>query len=219
MIRRVLFFVSILLTTLAAHAAPLTPIDLAEARSLVEQFQAVPAEHMFCSARSERGFRWERGGDSERVLPELSRYFSSEMQRLFAWALCDIPKLPEPTMAERSFNWDFRYGLSETESTSQPSRAENVKILTPHGQKDSKIIVRVLFNFYLTENTSLQTTYTLIKENGQWKIDDIALKGYQTEEEEILPGSKSLKTELQAAYKRAEAKCGREPACKAKLGK
>ena len=209
-------FCCVLLTPIA-HSAPITGNDLAEVKILVGQFNSVPAEHMFCSARGASGQIWERGGDPERVLPELTKYFSAEMLRLFKWVQCQLPAYPDSTMhGGLDYYWDFRYGLSQTDSSYAPSRAEKVRALAPHGQRNTKILVKVLFVY---AGHPCESTYTLIKESGHWKIDDIALKGYSTEVEVFLPDTKSLKTELQAAYKRAEAKCLQDPKCKTKMGK
>ena len=219
MIQRTLLFAIILLITFSVKAASLGPDDIAEAKKQVDQLHQVSAEHMFCSARGERGLRWERGGDPAQVLPEMSQYLSNEMLRLFAWAMCGKPEHPKLELYDKAYNWDFRYGLSETESTSQPSRVKNLKIYTPKAQNPRLILAKVSFNFYLADDATLNTAYTLIREDGLWKIDDIALKGYSSNVEEILPGSRSLKTELQAAYKRGEAKCLQDPKCKTKMGK
>lgn len=88
--------------------------------------------------------------------------------------------------------------------------------LPPKQIKMDVASVTVLYDWGSKKN--LSTRYTLIREDQQWKINDIALKRYSTEAEEILPSSKSLKAELQAAYKRAVAACLKDPKCHKKMG-
>lgn len=206
----------------AAHAGPAMDGDLVNAEKTVAQFLKVPAEHMFCS---DRGLPWEPGGDGEKVLPEMAHFLSAEMLRLFGWIHCGTPEYPTPSMRESNkYYWDFRYGLRQSESDSEPSRVRNLRILSPRMGANQNINITTLFNFYSAGNADLVTTYSLVYENGQWKIDDIALKGYVIDmgtmgKEPLLPSSKSLKTELQAAYKRAETKCLQDPQCRVKLSK
>ena len=225
MTQRFLLFIFILFTTYATHAYTITSNDLLDVKKLVGEFHKVPPEHMFCSARAERGFRWEPGGDPELVLPEITHFFSSELLRLFGWIQCAVPRHPAPLRSESiNYYWDFRYGLSQAESESESRNTNNLRILTPQKGKVSSITITVLYNYYGAGKTDLQTTYILIRENGHWKIDDISLKGFELDmgdegREWLVAHSKSLKTELQAAYKRAEAKCLQDPKCKTKMGK
>lgn len=221
MIRKVLFAFLSLMVIPISFAASITSNDIEDAKKLVEQFQKVPAEHMFCSARGDRGERWEPGGDGEKVLPEMARYFSVEMSRLFAWIHCGSPEYPRPSRQESvSFYWDFRYGVSEAEAGDSPrSATKNIRVLAPLDWKGQRITIKVLFNYYQIPQTDLYAVYTLIKENGYWKIDDISLKGFTTEIVEILPSTKSLKNDIKTSYKRAEAKCLQDSKCFGKLGK
>jgi hypothetical protein len=62
------------------------------------------------------------------------------------------------------------------------------------------------------------TTYTLIREDGHWKIDDIAPKGdFKPDDEDydaVLEHSDSIKTDMQNNYRAAEERYQQEQAGK-----
>ena len=192
-----LFLVFVFLLGYNKHAV--AKVDLEEVRLVVENFQKVPAHFLLCSDD-----RWEV--NPEISIPKIRQFLGGEMLRLFSWIQCGEPPQPSPLKKERSYYWDFRNGLPQAESSYSKSRVKNLRVTQGKILSRNRAVIKAIFNFYLIEDKEMSTTYTLIREDNKWKIDDIALKGYSTEMEEILPGSKSLKTELQAAYKRAEAK-------------
>ena len=199
MLLRLLFFLALLTTTVSPYAqGQREPESIESARTPVQAFQRMPPQEVFCSVEN-----WETGenGVPEILMPKFDKLFGKEMLRLFVWANCRKPKFPHMLETERSFFWDFRYG---TPGKSSEGDIVNIRVLPAKQIKDGRARVTVLYDWGTKKN--LMTLYTLIREDGQWKIDDIALKGYSTEMEEYLPSSKSLKTELQAAYKRAEEK-------------
>ncbi len=178
-----------------------------EARFVVERFQKVPANILFCDHD-----RWD--ADPELALPIMRGFLSNEMLHLYSWIQCSEPSYIRPLDKERYFRWDFRYG---TQAQGGSDYVKNIRIRPTQAAPGKQVQVQVLWDNGDIKNTWAR--YTLIREDGQWRIDDIALKGYSSNVEEYLPGTKSLKTELQAAYKRAEAKCLQEPKCKTKMSK
>jgi hypothetical protein len=79
---------------------------------------------------------------------------------------------------------------------------------------------RLLFCSLPTQN--ITPTYTLIRENGHLKIDDIAPKGDYVEgddQEPFLELSDSIKTDMQNNYRAAEEKYSRDQAAKGVSGK
>ena len=204
-----LFLVFVFLLGYNKHAV--AKVDLEEVRLVVENFQKVPAHFLLYSDD-----RWEV--NPEISIPRIRQFLGGEMLRLFSWIQCGEPPQPSPLKKERSYYWDFRNGLSQTESSYSKSRVKNLRVSQGKILSRNRAVIKAIFNFYLVEDKEMSTTYTLIREDNKWKIDDIALKGYSTEAEEILPSSKSLKTELQAAYKRAVAACLKDPKCHKKMG-
>ena len=176
-----------------------------ETRIVVEKFQKIPAHILFC-------FHDKWDNDTASTMPVMQSFLSNKMLRLFAWIQCETPSYLRPLDRERSYYWDFRYG---TKAQGGSDNVKNIRIQPAQVRSGGRIMIQVLWDDGDIKDTWAR--YTLIHENGEWKIDDIALKGYKTEMEEFLPSTKSLKTELQATYKRAEAKCLQDPKCKTKM--
>ena len=177
--------------------------ELKDAQVLIQAFNALPNHVLFCSQPDFEAI------DFDKLRPNLQPFFSTAFSKLFAWAHCEDAKPPRKSV---SYYWDFRNGLSRSESNyGDEIRVKNVKVLPATLLSGNRASVKTTYNFYMAGKTTLLTTYTLIFENGTWKIDDIALKGFVlnkgTEAEEtVLPVSKSLKTELKADYDEAEQK-------------
>lgn len=166
---------------------------------LVEEFQRIPHEQLFCSIKN-----WERGenGAPKKLLPEFERYFSASFLKLFAWSQCGIPH--ELENAPIRFNFDYRFGLSQTNANyGNPLEVKDVRLLSNMENGDNKIR-RIVVTYSWEHKSGFITKYSVIQEMGKWKIDDIALKGFATDEEEILPHISSLKRELQTAYSQAK---------------
>ena len=204
---------------MSAHAQPeIRQEDIKEAQAVVSQMQKLPEKLMFCDTAPE-----SRGdaalADKKSILaksfnPIYLQYFSKEFYPLFMWVQCVTPKRFRLLHEEKGYHWDFRYG---TEAMGGSEYVKNIRVETPRATKGGKLTVQVIWDNGDIKDT--WTRYTLVKENGTWKIDDIALKGFVLDigtegTDELLPSSKSLKTELQAAYKRAEKKYNRDQAAK-----
>ena len=204
MIRSLLGVFAIAVASFTVIAQPAIPQNLESAVVVpVHEIVSMTENEAFCLAEDwTGGFNQSRPNGVVPILePKFRRLFSKQFFTLFMWIQCGKPRDFRTINTERSYYWDFRYGIPEKSSKGDIT---NIRVLPPKQIKMDVASVTVLYDWGSKKN--LSTRYTLIREDQQWKIDDIALKGYNTEAEEILPGSKSLKTELQAAYKRAEAK-------------
>jgi hypothetical protein len=209
-------FLSLLLIgfNFSIQAEPVQKItDLTAAQEVVKDFNMLPNHLVFCA---QTNFDL---GDFNELKPILQTFFSAEFFKLFVWARC---YLPNRTTEPDGYLWDFRYGLSMTESNyGDEIRVKNVKVLPAIALPKNRAQVKVTYNFYQAENEKLITTYTLIVEDGAWKIDDIALKGFVLNkgtdaEEVVLPVSKSLKKELLVDFEEAETKYKQEQDAKSK---
>lgn len=204
MIRSLLGVFAIAVASFTAIAQPALPQNLESAVvEPVHEIVSMPENEIFCLAEDwTGGFNRSRPNGVVPIFePKFRRLFSKEFFTLFMWIQCGKPRDFRTINKERSYYWDFRYGIPEKSSKDDIT---NIRVLPPKKVKMNVANVIVLYDW--GSKKSLSTRYTLIREDSQWKIDDIALKGYSTEMEEILPGSKSLKVELKAAFKRAEAK-------------
>ena len=124
------------------------------------------------------------------------------------WIQCVTPKHIETIAREKSYYFDFRYG---TQAMGGSDGVKHIRIGASRPAEKGRVTVRVLWDYGTLKN--VWTNYTLVNENGDWKIDDIAPQGYTTggaEPEILLRGSKSLKKELGEAYRRAETKYRQE---------
>ena len=187
--------------------------ELVDAQAKIKAFNALPSYVVFCS---QSNFDL---GDFNELKPILQPFFSVEFFKLFVWARC---YLPNRTTEPDGYHWDFRYGIDMVDSQSSKNKIKNLKIFPATLLSGNRASVKTIYNFYKAEDKPLITTYTLIYEEGVWKIDDIALKGFvlnkgTAEEEAVLPASKSLKADLKAAYEEAEIKYKQDQANKSKI--
>lgn len=93
--------------------------------------------------------------------------------------------------------------------------ATNIRVQPANFRGPNKAIIKVLYDFGTLKN--IVTIYTLIREDGKWKIDDIVPKGdfkEGSDEEPYLQFSKSIKTEMQNNYRKAEMRYQQEQAKK-----
>lgn len=176
-------------------------------------FQKIPHYEMFCQTEV-----WE-SVEPIKVGEKFKEYLSQKFYRLFQWSQCVEPEIP-PHYREREFKgviyWDFRFGFSYSGMTGENSiLAENIRLQKAKLYGTDKATIKVLYDFGTLKN--LVTTYTLIREDGHWKIDDIAPKGDYVEEgdqEPFLEHSDSIKTDMQKNYDAAEARYKLEQAKK-----
>jgi hypothetical protein len=110
----------------------------------------------------------------------------------------------------------IRFGTGQGYGGTYP--ATNVRIQLVKNQGAEKAIVKVLFDLVVYALKNLTTTYTLIREDGHWKIDDIAPKGDCRQGDEdydaVLEHSDSIKTDMQNNYRAAEERYLQEQAKK-----
>lgn len=181
---------------------------------VVNEFQKIPHFELFCKNQT-----W---GSVEpfQIGAKFNSFLSNEFGKLFMWSQCLQPNLP-PQYDELNapILWDVRFGFPISGLLGEESViATNVRISSAINQASNKVTVKALYNTGILKN--IVTVYKLVREDDSWKIDDIAPKGYTTggaEPEELLRGSKSIKTAMQNNYRKAEARYQQELA-KKKIG-
>jgi predicted DNA-binding antitoxin AbrB/MazE fold protein len=176
---------------------------------IVREFQRIPHYEMFCLDST-----WKNGLQPTTVGKKVRPYLSKELYKLFMWAQCMEPKMPpQYPDIDAPITREIRFGF--TASGLQGAKgvdAKNIRVQVISALKKEKVVIKVLYDDGVLKN--LTANYTVILEEGQWKIDDISLKGYSTRMEEIIPSSKSLKAEIRTSYKLAEKKCKQDKQCK-----
>ena len=205
MIKKIFLLFLLLSFNFTSQAEPVQKVaDLTAAKVAVDNFNSLPNHVVFCAQPN------FDVGNFEKLKPVLKPFFSEDFFKYFSWAHCETVTRQYDQLGK--YLWDFRYGLSMTESNyGDERRVRNVKVLPAILLPRNRAQVKVTYNFDLAGDETLITTYTLIFEAGAWKIDDIALKGFvlnkgTAAEETVLPVSKSLKTELKADFEEAEKK-------------
>ena len=218
MIKNIIILFLLLSFNFTSQAEPVQKaVGLTAARAVVNDFNTLPNHMVFCAQPN------FDVGNYEKLKPILKPFFSDDFFKYFAWAHCEIVTRKYDQLGK--YLWDFRYGLSMTDSNyGDEIRVKNVKVLPAIFLPRNRAQVKVTYNFDLAGDETLITTYTLNFEDGAWKIDDIALKGFvlnkgTVAEEVVLPVSKSLKTELKADYEEAEKKYIQDKAAKTPTSK
>jgi hypothetical protein len=181
--------------------------DVSTPVQVVAALQKIPHYEIFCED--------ETWGSTEpiKVGAKFAPYLSKNFYKLFMWSQCVEPEMP-PFYVDLSnkFLWDIRFGF---ENGGREDMEDNVRVRPAKTKGSDKAIVKVLYDFGTLKN--LVTTYTLIREDGHWKIDDIAPKGDYVEEGEQEPHlehSDSIKTDMQNNYDAAERRYQQEKAKK-----
>ena len=171
---------------------------------VVAALQKIPHYEIFCED--------ETWGSTEpiNVGAKFKSYLSKNFYKLFMWSQCVEPEMP-PFYVDlnNKFLWDIRFGF---ENGGREDMEDNVRIQSAQYKGADKAIVKVMYDFGTLKN--LTTTYTLIREDGHWKIDDIAPKGdFRKDIEDydaVLEHSDSIKTDMQKFYRAAEERYKRE---------
>ena len=181
------------------------------AEQIVSAFQKLPHYELFCKDES-----W---GSAEpiKVGAKFKSYLGQKFNRLFLWSQCVEPDSPPHYSGLDDFiYWDIRFGFGYTGITGEKSMlATNIRVQPANFRGPNKAIIKVLYDFGTLKN--IVTIYTLIREDGKWKIDDIVPKGdfkEGSDEEPYLQFSKSIKTEMQNNYRKAEMRYQQEQAKK-----
>ena len=204
-------FMYVPITTLGAtqETKVTTPIQV------VAAFQKIPHYEMFCADNTRRSTAPIKIGK------EFDSFLSKDLLKLFMWEECDVPKTPPHDESSYSgITWDIRFGISSAAIGEESVIAENIRVQPAKPQAPDKTTVKVLYDFGTLKN--LTTTYTLIREDGHWKVDDIAPKGDYVEDgdqEPYLAHSDSIKTDMQNNYRAAEERYQQEQAKKSAVSK
>lgn len=199
-----LFFLS---STLLAENLS-TVIEIKRPEKIVGAFQKIPHYELFCQDSS-----WG-GSEPTKVGGKFQSYLSKEFYELFLWEVCVEPKIPRTDKSSRSgITDDFRFGFGYSGIQNEQSIiARNIRVQKATLQGSDKAIVKVLYDF---NRNNTVTVYTLIREDGQWKIDDISPKGDGTEmSESTVYFSGSVKTDMQNNYNAAMKRYNKEQAQK-----
>jgi len=188
--------------------------NLKTARALVEEFQTLPKQDLFCAEQD-----WTRDTRSsensmllKRMIPKYKHFFSKEFYRLFMWVQCYVPETPPQitrglykyNISPEGYYRDFRFGTQADED----NPTDTIRVLPPRSVEADRMTVRVTYAW------QLWTDYTLVREDGAWKIDDMAPKAVRTEMETLHWGSKSLKRDLQIVYRLSEEQYRKEQSSK-----
>jgi hypothetical protein len=199
-----LFFLSS--TLLAENLSNL--IEIKSPEKIVGAFQKIPHYELFCHDNT-----WG-GTEPIKVGTKFQSFLSKDFYKLFLWSQCVEPDMPPRyTGGNGVILWDIRFGFSFTGILNEQSViTRNVRVQKPKLQGSDKAIVKVLYDF---NRNNTVTVYTLIREDGQWKIDDISPKGDGTEmSESSVYFSDSVKTDMQNNYNAAMKRYNKEQAQK-----
>jgi hypothetical protein len=191
-------------------------LDSSKPEKVVAAFQKLPPYEMFC----QDGTR--RSAEPIKVGAKFEPYLSKEFYKLFSWSQCGEPKLPPGYSGMNNiFYWDIRFGI---ENASMTNSVKNIRIQPASYQGSDTAIVKVLFDPLPNDLKNITTIYTLIREDGHWKIDDIAPKGVEpvegedeevtADQQKLLDSSDSIKTDMQNNYRAAAARYKQEQAGK-----
>ena len=199
----------ILLLTMLATSTTAHATDIPSPEQVVAVFQKVPHYEMFCQDES-----W---GNAEpiKIGEKFKVYFSKEFYKLFLWAQCGQPEMP-PHYGElySMFYYDIRFSIHERELELENTYlAKDILIQRKKINEPYKAILGVHFTY---RKTKMFTSYTLIQEDGQWKIDDIAPQADYVKDSDMdtYDHSDSIKTDMQNNYRAAEDRYKQEQAKK-----
>jgi len=181
--------------------------ELSTPTQVVAAFQKVSHHEIFCEDET-----WS-SSEPIKVGSKFELYLSNNFYKLFMWSQCVQPKTP-PGYVEltRTILWDIRFGFK---NGGREDMEDNIRVHSAKTKNADKAIVKVMYDFGTLKD--LVTTYTLIRENGHWKIDDIAPKGDFVDgddQEPHLEHSNSIKTDMQNNYRAAEERYKQEQAKK-----
>lgn len=172
---------------------------------VVLAFQRVPHYEMFCHVED------EGGAEPLKVGEKFKSYLSKDFYKLFLWSQCVEPEIPPHYVEIHAIYWDIRFGSGHGYGGTYPVANIRIKLAK---QGIDKAIVKVLFDPVAFPLKNITTTYTLIREDGHWKIDDIAPQGdFRKDDEDydtMLEHSDSIKTDMQNNYNAAAARYEQE---------
>lgn len=181
--------------------------DTQTPEKVVVDFQKLPHHELFCEKDDWQ--EWDRANVGAKFKAALSKQF----YKLVMWSQCAEPENPRSTTHyDRNFFWDIRYGLHDP-STRGVIFVDNFRVQKAKYHGPDKAKVEFIFDVPNTHLKNITTTYTLIREDGHWKIDDIAPHGDYEEDSEREPAlehSDSIKTDMQNNYSAAEARYKQE---------
>jgi hypothetical protein len=183
-------------------------IEIKNPEKIVGVFQKIPHYELFCEDNT-----WG-GTEPIKVGTKFQPLLSKDFYKLFVWSQCGQSRTPPRyDDLENIFLWDVRFGFSYSGILNEQSViTRNIRVQKPIFQGKNKVTVKVLFDFNV-KNTV--TIYSLISEDGQWKIDDISPKGdgegdSENGRESSINFSDSIKTDMQNNYNAAMERYNKE---------
>lgn len=184
--------------------------DTTSPEQVVAEFQKFPHNEMFCLDKS-----WNAGAKMSVIERNLKTYLSKDLYKLFLWSECVEPEVPPHYGGlYNALYFDIRFSIPLSDLRLEKKYlAKDIRVNIIKQNGVDKAVVGVYYNY---DGTKMFTRYTLIQEEGQWKIDDIApqanyVKGSEVESYEH---SDSIKTEMQENYNAAMARYKEEQAKK-----
>jgi hypothetical protein len=131
------------------------------------------------------------------------------------WTECVEPNTPLHYGDIRTdFSYDVRFSIPYSDLLLEKTYlAKDIHIRLIKNQGRDKAIVNVNSNYL---GTKMFTSYTLIRENGQWKIDDIAPQAdyVKGSDMDTFDHSDSIKADMQGFYRAAVERYKQEQARK-----
>lgn len=222
--KKVLLMVLMFFSLNCAFAA-VTPADLKAAQEVVKYVQTIPHLTFLCLKPdyTADGRGESEGARDEYVKPILSKFLTQRLLKFFLQANCGsdrfLEKYYDTDNEPNAFSMDPRFGLGYMAGTADPDipmLMERIRVQPPkadweradEGGRLDVIKVNVLYDYYGKKN--IKTSYVMKKEDGVWKIMDMAPQGLEIGDsyysEQILYGTKSVEEVWGVAYLRAEDK-------------
>ena len=196
--------------------------NISSPEQVVAEFQKLPRSEMFCLDES-----WNAGAAIPTIKKNFQSKLSKDLYKLFLWSECVEPEVP-PHYGDlyNAFYYDIRFSIPviSGHKNNRPSPISDIRIATIKNNNPAQTIVRVDFS---NKGTKMFTRYTLIQEDGSWKIDDISPQatfvngrqpadnyGYEIADYNF--SSDSIKTDMQKNYDAAMKRYTQEQGAKPK---
>jgi hypothetical protein len=206
--KKILIIITMMILGLAITSNNVSGANNLTPEQVVAEFQKLPHEELFCQDKS-----WI-GDESIRVSEKFKKYFSNKFFSLYMWAECYKPSTP-PHYSEMDnyFDFDIRYSMPGSDiRLENVFLAKNIQVKKIKNNLANKAFIEVKYSYQTTGTTN----YTLIREDGQWKIDDIAPRSNYVKGsgEEYYGISDSIKADMQKNYNAAMERYNKEQAKK-----
>ena len=176
--------------------------DLHVIKQLIQKLYKEDAKTLLCTDSSE--------GRNEKLIAVPGRYFSLDLMKYYRHICLENPK---DSRGYTLWSEDPRTGQAGLFLfTDANANFTNLKIGSPK-LAGSQGEIRVIYDFpgFSQKVYGSYTVFTLIKENGQWKIDDIELGGNELDNGPDTRSIQSLKQYLRKGLEKLKTKRGASP--------